>query len=79
MSKLDLETQKKLKWMGQRLRRLRIEKGFTNYETFAFSHDIPRAQYGRYEQGQDLRISSLLKVLSALEVSAEDFFRGIED
>lgn len=64
-----------LKWMGQRLRELRIQKGFSNYETFAFTHEILRAQYGRYEQGKDLRVSSLLKVLRAMEVKPEEFFK----
>lgn len=60
--------------IGDRLRQLRKEKGYTNYEQFAFRNDIPRAQYGRYENGADLRVSSLLKVLKALNVSPKDFF-----
>lgn len=63
-----------LKKLGERIRTLRIQKGYSNYENFAFTHDIPRAQFGRYERGEDLRYSSLLKVLSALDVSVKDFF-----
>jgi hypothetical protein len=37
--------------LGKRFRELRIAKGYTNYEQFAFEHRIPRAQYGRYENG----------------------------
>ncbi len=65
-----------LEKMGARLKELRIAKGYSNYEQFAYDHNIPRAQYGRYERGQDLRISSLLKVLRALEVSPSEFFKG---
>ena len=75
MAKPNLIIQEELKKIGAKLRRLRIEKGYTNYETFAFTHNISRAQYGRYEQGQDLRLSSLLKVLKALEVTPEVFFK----
>lgn len=64
-----------LEKLGQKLKQLRIERGFTNYEQFAYEHNLPRAQYGRYEKGQDLRFSSLLKVLKAFEVSLEEFFR----
>lgn len=71
----DAYTQKQLKNLGNRLREIRIEKGYSNYEQFAFEHELPRAQYGRYERGQDLRFSSLLKVLKALDVSLEDFFK----
>ena len=75
MSKKDTYTQEQLTKLGNRLRELRIERGFTNYEQFAFEHNLPRAQYGRYEQGQDLRFSSLLKVLKALDITLAEFFK----
>ncbi len=75
MGKHDKYTQKKLQELGERLRQIRIEKGYKNYEQFAFDNKIPRAQYGRYENGQDLRFSSLLKVLAAFDISLEDFFK----
>jgi len=71
----DEYTQKQLKKLGNRLRELRVSKGYTNYELFAYDNQIPRAQYGRYEQGKDLRFSSLLKVLKALDISLEEFFK----
>ena len=75
MAKKDTYTEKQLANFGNKLRELRIARGFSNYEQFAFEHNLPRAQYGRYEQGQDLRFSSLLKVLKALDVSLEEFFK----
>ncbi|WP_430410232.1 helix-turn-helix domain-containing protein [Kordia sp.] len=75
MAKKDEYTEKQLTNLGEKLRSLRMEKGFSNYEQFAFEHNLPRAQYGRYEQGQDLRFSSLLKVLKALDISLEEFFK----
>ncbi len=75
MDKNDAYTQQQLENLGNRLRELRTERGFTNYEQFAFEHNLPRAQYGRYEKGQDLRFSSLVKVLKALDISLEDFFK----
>ena len=75
MDKNDAYTQQQLENLGNRLRELRTERGFTNYEQFAFEHNLPRAQYGRYEKGQDLRFSSLVKVLNALNISLEDFFK----
>ena len=71
----DEYTEKQLTNLGNKLRELRISRGFTNYEQFAFTHDLPRAQYGRYENGQDLRFSSLLKVLKALDVSLNDLWK----
>ena len=64
MSKKDDFTQMELDKLAKRIRQLRIEKGYSNYENFAFDHDIPRAQYGRYENREDLRYSSLMKVIN---------------
>lgn len=66
--------EQKLRQLGKRMKEIRIAKGYSNYELFAFDNNIPRAQYGRYEQGQDLRFSSLLKIISAFDMSLEEFF-----
>lgn len=63
-----------LKKLAERIRSLRIKKGYSNYENFAYEHDIARAQYGKYEKGEDLRYSSLLRVIRALGVSVKEFF-----
>lgn len=66
--------------LANRIRELRIEKGYTNYEYFAFDHELPRAQYGRYEKGEDLRFTSLLKIIRAFEMTPEEFFsKGFEE
>lgn len=76
----DLEEEKLLEKLGNRLRELRKARGYTNYEQFAFTHGLPRAQYGRYEKGQDLRFSSLVKVLAVMDISLAEFFaEGFED
>lgn len=65
---------KDLTKLGKRIRDLRIKKGYTNYEFFAYEHKIPRAQYGRYEKGEDLRYSSLLRVAKAFGMTLKEFF-----
>jgi len=60
--------------LAERIRSLRIQKGYSNYENFAYEHKIPRAQYGRYEKGEDLRYSSLMKVVKAFDMSMTEFF-----
>jgi transcriptional regulator with XRE-family HTH domain len=59
------------KKLGDRIKSLRIKKGYTNYEYFAFEHN---SQFGRYERGEDLRYSSLLKVVRAFDMTMEEFF-----
>ena len=73
MAKSD-DINAQLENLGKRLRQVRKEKGYDNYEQFAFDNELPRAQYGRYEKGQDLRFSSLVKVLNAMNISLNDFF-----
>jgi len=70
----ELQVKDMLEKLGSRFRALRKARGYTNYEQFAFDHGLPRAQYGRYEKGQDLRFGSLVKVVAALEISLSDFF-----
>jgi len=60
--------------LAERIKSLRIQQGYTNYEYFAYEHNIPRAQYGRYEKGEDLRFSSLVKLSKAFGLSLEEFF-----
>lgn len=60
--------------LANRIKELRIKKGYTSYEYFAYDHNIPRAQYGRYEKGEDLKFSSLLKILKGLNISLKEFF-----
>ena len=68
------------KQLGKRIKSLRIAKGYTNSEYFAYDHKIPRAQLGRYERGEDLRFTSLVKIVKAFDMSLEEFFsEGFRD
>lgn len=51
-----------------------VGQGYSNYEYFAYKHNLPRAQYGRYENGEDLRYSSLIKVVKAFGLTMSEFF-----
>jgi transcriptional regulator with XRE-family HTH domain len=76
----DEATLKKIEQLGNRLREIRKAKGYSNYENFAYEHNIPRPQYGRYERGEDLKFSSLLKVLKGFDMTLKEFFsEGFED
>lgn len=59
---------------GERFKALRKAKGYSNYEQFAYLHDIGRSQYGKYEKGADMRLSTFFRVLEALEISPVEFF-----
>jgi len=64
-----------LKKVGAKLVRLRKEKGYTNSDAFTYDHGINRSQYGKYETGgQDMRFSTLIRIINALGLTVEDFF-----
>jgi len=73
----EIDTKEELKKIGERLRKIRKEKGYSSPDKFAYEHNINRSQYGKYEAGsEDLRISSLIKVLNKLGLTIEEFFQG---
>lgn len=71
---IELNSETELKRLGKRIKELRVKAGYTSYEYFAYEHDIPRAQFGRYEQGKDLRFSSLVKIANAFGMTLKEFF-----
>ena len=76
LSQTDLERIRKI---AEKLRKLRIEKGYTSYENLAFDTQIPRMIVYRMEKGdRDFNFTTLLKILDALEIDISDFFKGIK-
>lgn len=67
-------TDPRLKQIAQKLKQLRLDKGYSSYEAFAFDHELPRVGYGRHEQGSNLTLKSLLRLLDIHQVSLADFF-----
>lgn len=78
MQELEEFKGENLKKLGKRIKELRKAKGFKNNELFAFTHGISRSQYNRYENGEDLRFSTLLRLIHIHEMSVKEFFEGME-
>jgi len=72
--KAPKKSNKDVQNLAKRIKALRIKKGYTNYEYFAYDKELPRAQYGRYEKGEDLRFTSLTKIARAFGMSLKEFF-----
>jgi transcriptional regulator with XRE-family HTH domain len=64
-----------IKKLAVRIKSLRVSKGYTNADFFAYENNISRALYSRWERGEDMRFSSLMKVIKAFEMTPEEFFR----
>ncbi len=65
--------------IAKRIKTLRIEKGYSSHEFFAWEHEIPRVQYWRMEKGTNFTIRTLLRILDAHNISLEDFFNDLND
>jgi DNA-binding transcriptional regulator YiaG len=64
--------------IGKRIKDLRLKAGYSNAEKFAFENEITRSQYAMWEKGQDMKISSLLRITRAHDITINEFFEGIE-
>lgn len=67
-------SEKQLKNLGKRFTQLRKDKGFTNYETFAYENKLSRSQYGKYEKGSDMEFTSILKLIEKHGMTVKEFF-----
>ena len=64
-----------LKNLGQRIRELRLQRGFTSQEKFAEYCGVDRAFMGHLETGRrDFRLSTIIKIAGALEVPMSELF-----
>lgn len=69
------QVEHQIKNLGSKIKQLRIIKGYTNAEFFAYDYKINRSQYGKYERGEDLRFSSLVRILQIHQFGFQDFFK----
>lgn len=67
-----------LEAIALRIRELRKEKNYNNYEHIAFELGMSRSAYWRLEQGVNFEIKTLIKICTLLNVTLEEFFSGID-
>lgn len=66
-----------LAFVSERLKELRKEKGFKNYEHIAFELGMSRSAYWRLESGENFSLKTLVKICKLLDVTLEQFFEGV--
>lgn len=77
MENLDQQIEIKTSQIAEKIKSLRIKKGFTSHETFANEYEFNRVQYWRIEKGQNMTLKTLLKILAIHDLSLEEFFKGL--
>jgi hypothetical protein len=78
VSKAAGNTDKRLVKIAQKIKKMRLDKGYTSYETFAWEHEMNRVQYWRIEKGSNITLASLLKVLDIHKITLDEFFSDIK-
>jgi transcriptional regulator with XRE-family HTH domain len=73
-NKVNTDVQK----LANRIKTLRKAQQYSSGEHFAFDHFIARTQYIRYEKGEDIRFTSLVKLVHSFGISLSQFFEGFE-
>ena len=76
ISSSDLRNQ--LLNIGTAIRKLRIEKGYTCAEYFAFTHQLNRSAYYGWENGKNISIKKLILVCEAHDISLLEFFQYVK-
>lgn len=67
----------RIKEIANKIKKLRVDKGYVSSEFFAWEHKIPRVQYWRMEKGTNFTIKNLLRILDAHKISLEEFFKDL--
>lgn len=64
--------------IASKIKELRLKKGFTSHEQFAWEFNINRVQYWRIEKGSNITLSSLLRILDIHQVTLSEFFKDLD-
>jgi transcriptional regulator with XRE-family HTH domain len=66
-----------LKRFGERLRRLRVQKGFTSQMDFALKAGLDRTYLGGIERGErNVALKNIEKIAKTLGVNIEELFKS---
>jgi len=74
----ETELDKRVVAIANKIKELRIQKGYTSHESFAWDNNLNRVQYWRIEKGTNITLKTLLSVLDIHGISLADFFKDIE-
>jgi len=74
MPKSKINNEARLLLIGQKIKDLRIDAGYTSYENFANEYDFSRRYYWGIENGQNITIKMLVKILDIHNLSLFTFF-----
>jgi len=60
--------------IGDKLKQLRKAMGYNNAEHFAMAYGLNPSSYYKWEQGETICLTSLIRILDVHEMNIRDFF-----
>jgi transcriptional regulator with XRE-family HTH domain len=76
MAEMENLTDVQIKKVAERIKQLRVDSGYTSYETFAFDKEINRVQYWRIENGGNITLKTFFKILQIHNLTPQEFFKS---
>lgn len=64
--------------IANKIKALRIKNGYSSHETFAWDNNLNRVQYWRIENGSNITLKTLLKILDIHNISLSEFFKDFD-
>ena len=74
----ETELDKRVVAIANKIKELRILKGYSSHESFAWDNNLNRVQYWRIEKGSNITLKTLLNILDIHQISLSDFFKDID-
>jgi len=62
--------------IAAKIKELRL-KDYSSHETFAWDNNLNRVQYWRIENGSNLTLKTLLRILDIYKISLSEFFKDL--
>ena len=64
--------------IANKIKELRIKKGYSSHENFAWDNNLNRVQYWRIEKGSNITLKTLLAILDIHHISLSEFFQDMK-
>ena len=77
MAKKSDKLDDRIQEICNRIKELRISAGYSSAETFAFDKGENRVQYWRVENGANITLNTLIRILDHHNITLQDFFNSL--
>ena len=69
---------KRIMLIANKIKELRIKKGYSSHESFAWDNNLNRVQYWRIEKGSNITVKTLLSILDIHNITLSEFFQDMQ-